>query len=324
MELTNPQLYALFGAAIAVLILIGITYCAGLSTGKSAGYEQGRMAATNHWRSIYTETRDERLEALDKLDKSLREAVALRRKIQAEADEHAELERGLLQRLAAAAPLSDEDQTTLQAIAAKLELAADTFAGIGVGDHARFARQLAQHALNMAQRLHAAAANTLPHPDSELIDWLEEEATVDFDLETATLRFLCPPGSELGVSSTRALLRQAKADSEQIERNHAESLAEASRMCAEKSWLVHGPKACGKTRNAQAIAAALGLRDVRDEWEPGMPVATTGSLYLTNSEGPFDPFTRRILPFDLAMRVVAGELHPHQALDIAHAQPAAA
>lgn len=324
MELTNPQLYALFGAAIAVLILIGITYCAGLKTGHSSGWQEGRQAGTNYWRPLFQEKRDERLEALDLLDKRERELATLRRNIQAEADDHAEVERGLLQRLAAAAPFNDEDQATLQAIAAKLELAADTFAGIGVGDHARFARQLAQHALNMAQRLHAAAANTLPHPDSELIDWLEEEATVDFDLETASLRFLCPPGSELGVSSTRALLRQAKADSEQIERNHADSLAEASRMCAEKSWLVHGPQACGKTRNAHAIAEAFGLCDIRDDWEPGMPVAITGGLYLTNSEGPFDPFTRRILPFDLAMRVVAGELHPHQALDIAHAQPTAA
>lgn len=324
MELTNPQLYALFGAAIAVLILIGITYCAGLKTGKGAGYEQGREAATDHWRRIYTATRDERLDALDKLDKSLRETVALRRKIQAEADDHAEVERGLLQRLAAAAPFNDEDQATLQAIAAKLELAADTFAGIGVGDHARFARQLAQHALNMAQRLQAAAANTLPHPDSELIEWLDKEATLNFDLESATLRFFCPPGSEINTYTIRTLLRQAKADSEQIDQNYTANLEAANRFCSEKSWLVHGPKACGKTRNAHAIAEALGLCDIRDDWEPGMPVAITGGLYLTNSEGPFYHFTRRILPFDLAMRVVAGELHPHQALAISNAQPVAA
>ena len=229
MELTNPQLYALFGAAIAVLILIGITYCAGLKTGKGAGYEQGHEAATNHWRINYIEKRDQLTEAQQRLDMLAREAATLRRNIQAEADDHAEVERGLLQRLAAAAPLSDEDEATLQAIARKLELAAETWQAFQTGgDHARFARQLAHHALNMAQRLRAAATNTQPHPDSELIDWLEEEATVDFDLETATLRFLCPPGSELGVSSTRALLRQAKADSEEIDRNHAASLEAAA------------------------------------------------------------------------------------------------
>jgi hypothetical protein len=228
MELTNPQLYALFGAAIAVLILIGITYCAGLKTGHSSGWQEGRQAGTNYWRPLFQEKRDERLEALDLLDKRERELATLRRNIQAEADDHAEVERGLLQRLAAAAPFNDEDQATLQAIAAKLELAADTFAGIGVGDHARFARQLAQHALNMAQRLHAAAANTLPHPDSELIDWLDQEGSVDFDLETATIRFLCTPADEQGISSLRALLRQAKADSEEIDRNHAASLEAAA------------------------------------------------------------------------------------------------
>lgn len=228
MELTNPQLYALFGNAIAVLILIGITYCAGLKTGKGAGYEQGHEAATDHWRRIYTATRDERLDALDKLDKSLRETVALRRKIQAEADDHAEVERGLLQRLAAAAPFNDEDQATLQAIAAKLELAADTFAGIGVGDHARFARQLAQHALNMAQRLHAAAANTLPHPDSELIDWLEAEASIGSSVDHVTLRFLCAPNCGETSRSLRAILRQAKADSEEIDRNYTATLGAAA------------------------------------------------------------------------------------------------
>jgi hypothetical protein len=228
MELTNPQLYALFGAAIAVLILIGITYCAGLSTGESAGYEQGRMAATDHWRRICAETRAELTSSLRQLDSRERELATLRRNIQAEADDHAEVERGLLQRLAAAAPLSDEDEATLQAIAGKLELAASTFAGLGSGDHARYARQLAQHAINMAQRLHAAAANALPHPDSELIDWLDQEGSVDFDLETATIRFLCAPADEQGISSLRALLRQAKADSEEIYRNHTAALEAAA------------------------------------------------------------------------------------------------
>lgn len=174
MELTNPQLYALFGAAIAVLILIGITYCAGLSTGESAGYEQGRMAATDHWRRICSETRAELTSSLQRLDSREREIKTLRRNIQAEADDHDQVERGLLQRLAAAAPLGDEDQATLEAIANKLELAADTWQAFPTGgDHARYARQLAQLAHNMAQRLKTASANTLPHPDSELIDWLE-------------------------------------------------------------------------------------------------------------------------------------------------------
>ena len=74
-----------------------------------------------------------------------------------------------------------------------------------------------------------------------------------------------------------------------------------------KSWLVYGPKGCGKTTNAQAIAAALGLPDILDDWQPGMPVPTTKTLVLTNAEGPFQPFTRRVLSFEQAMSLVASK-----------------
>ncbi|MCY1360545.1 hypothetical protein D9M69_471770 [compost metagenome] len=74
-----------------------------------------------------------------------------------------------------------------------------------------------------------------------------------------------------------------------------------------KSWLVHGPMRCGKTRHAQAIAAALGLSEIVDDWQPGMRAPTTKALVLTNSEGPFNPFTRRILTFEQAMSLVASK-----------------
>lgn len=74
-----------------------------------------------------------------------------------------------------------------------------------------------------------------------------------------------------------------------------------------KSWLVHGPQACGKTRNARAIADALGLPEILDDWQPGMPVPTTKTLVLTNAEGPFQPFTRRVLSFEQAMSLVASK-----------------
>ncbi|WP_234035864.1 hypothetical protein [Ectopseudomonas mendocina] len=72
-----------------------------------------------------------------------------------------------------------------------------------------------------------------------------------------------------------------------------------------KSWLVHGPEGCGKTKNAQAIAAALGLTEIVDDWQPGQPVPATKALVLTNHEGPHQPFTRRILTFAQAMQLVA-------------------
>lgn len=74
-----------------------------------------------------------------------------------------------------------------------------------------------------------------------------------------------------------------------------------------KSWLVYGPEGCGKTTNAQAIADALGLTDILDDWQPGMPVPTTKTLVLTNAEGSFPPFTRRVLSFEQAMSLVASK-----------------
>lgn len=74
-----------------------------------------------------------------------------------------------------------------------------------------------------------------------------------------------------------------------------------------KSWLVHGPQGCGKTSNAQAIAAALGLTEIVDDWHPGMKAPTTKALVLTNEPGPFAPFIRRVLSFDQAMSLVASK-----------------
>lgn len=74
-----------------------------------------------------------------------------------------------------------------------------------------------------------------------------------------------------------------------------------------KSWLVHGPEGCGKTTHARAIADALGLTDILDDWHPGMKVPTTKTLVLTNSTGPFEPFSRRLLSFEQAMSLVASK-----------------
>lgn len=58
-------------------------------------------------------------------------------------------------------PFTEADHESLVAIANKLELAANTFAGLNAGDEARLARQLQQHTLNMANRLQLAI-----HPES--------------------------------------------------------------------------------------------------------------------------------------------------------------
>lgn len=85
-----------------------------------------------------------------------------------------------------------------------------------------------------------------------------------------------------------------------------EVAAAAASITNGKSWLVYGPQGCGKTTNAQAIAAALGLTEVVDDWLPGDPVPTTKALVLS-TEGPCTPFTRRVLRYDQAMTLVASK-----------------
>lgn len=228
MELTTTQIYALF-AITACIALIGFAaYRAGLGQGNSIGFERGRHVSAKPWRQIYSRLCERHAETAALLDSRNREIRALRLNIQAEAEEHAEVERGLLQRLHAATPMTDEDAATLQAIASKLEQAAATFAILSSHDHARYAHNLSRHAGNIAARIQASLSNTQPHPDSELIDWLDAEASIASDLETTSLRFLCAPNTHTEARSVRQILRQAKADSDEISRNHAASLEAAA------------------------------------------------------------------------------------------------
>lgn len=87
-----------------------------------------------------------------------------------------------------------------------------------------------------------------------------------------------------------------------------EVAAAAARLTNGKSWLVYGPEGCGKTKNAQAIADALGLTEIVDDWQPGDLAPITKALVLTNDLGPdFPHFYRRALSFEQAMSLVAAK-----------------
>jgi hypothetical protein len=225
---TTAQVYGIFAALSCAAVAGIIFYCIGLRTGKAAGYEQGRETAAKHCKSIVHPLREALAEHRDLLAARSREAMTLRANIRAEAEDHGKVERGLLNRLAAAAPLSDEDHAVLLAVANKLELAGDTFAGLNAHDHARFSRHLQAQVLDMAERIKKAQANSQPHPDSELIDWLDENATLHFDLETAELRFQAFAEDHPIIDDLRTLLRKAKADSDDLDRNHGELLQAAA------------------------------------------------------------------------------------------------
>lgn len=52
-------------------------------------------------------------------------------------------------------PFNEQDRTTLQAAANQLDAAANTYRKMQVDDHARFAREMQQRLLNLAERLDA-------------------------------------------------------------------------------------------------------------------------------------------------------------------------
>ena len=172
--MTTPQIYGIFAALSCAAIAGFIFYCIGLRAGRDAGEKQAKEQARAACEELLQHRIAEAEDLRSQLDARTREAMTLRNNIKAEAEDHAKVERGLLNRLAAAAPLSDEDHAVMLAVGAKLELAAGTFAGLGSHDHARFSRHLMAQVLDIADRIKKAQANTQPHPDSELIEWLND------------------------------------------------------------------------------------------------------------------------------------------------------
>lgn len=74
-----------------------------------------------------------------------------------------------------------------------------------------------------------------------------------------------------------------------------------------RSCIVHGPAGCGKSTHAQAIAKALGLSQIHDNWAAGAPVPMLDTLVLTDADNPAWYFKGRVLTFDQAMQLVAHE-----------------
>lgn len=223
MELTTAQQCALLVMLATSALACFIFYSIGLRTGKATGFEQGQEDTKNHRLQTVENLRAELWNANHKLDARTREAMTLRNNVKAEAEDHAKVERGLLNRLAAASPLSDEDHAVLIAVVAKLELAADTFAGLNAHDHARFSRHLQAQVLDMAERIKKAQANTLPHPDSELIDFLSTAASLkitahdEWRIEYPSMRH--PHRS----ASIRETIRCFREELEHLENAHEEA-----------------------------------------------------------------------------------------------------
>ncbi len=216
MELTTPQIYAIFAMLTTSALAALIFYCIGLRTGRGAGYELGRESATTHWRKLLDAKREandelhERIAALRKrvnAEEAVTEKViadcggqiaALKREMHAAENDREGVIRDLTAALLDeyAKRLQQDDWLNLKLAAKQLGQAAQQFTRSGSTKTNQAA--IAQASINaLADRVkaivdqpprlceHATDAIT----DTDLIEWLDREATYNGELEYGELRF---------------------------------------------------------------------------------------------------------------------------------------
>ena len=77
----------------------------------------------------------------------------------------------------------------------------------------------------------------------------------------------------------------------------------------EKSWIVYGPQGSGKTLHRDAIAKALGLRYIVDEWDERKDTfAATNTLHLAHTLPAWAHNNRRVLSIGMALAKVRDSL----------------
>lgn len=77
-----------------------------------------------------------------------------------------------------------------------------------------------------------------------------------------------------------------------------------------KSVVVHGPQACGKTRNAEALRKHYGLTSILDDWNPHERLPLRDTLVLTNANPEslgLHSLGVDVIAFEQAIEAVAAE-----------------
>lgn len=224
MQLETHQLYALFSMLAITAVLIGLSYCSGLRTGRAAGYKQGRVAAARYWNGLVNALRGEqaelrgRLAREEQLTESLRtRADTLRTALHQEQAEHNTIVQDLLDELQRERgnSLTLDDCQALRLAARLLGYAADTVRKSGT-TKANQAAEAQGQVTDIADRLHTAL--TAPKlmaqmadsciTDTDMIEWLESEAIANGEEEQVTLYFLVAMPEE-GLPTLRDILQLA-------------------------------------------------------------------------------------------------------------------
>lgn len=143
---------------LAIIASIVALYCCaysrGITTGTDSGYDggynAGKSAGVAEASKLVHTTRAD-AEQL----RRLREVERQDHKLALEAITH-DYEQRLALFARRANPFTHEDRITLQAAANQLHVAANTYTGLHAPDEARFARQMQQRLLNLAEQLRIA------------------------------------------------------------------------------------------------------------------------------------------------------------------------
>lgn len=140
---------------LAIIASIVALYCCaysrGITTGTDSGYDGGYNAGKSAGvaeAATFTRTATEQL-------RHQREVERQDHKLALEAITH-DYEQRLALFARRANPFTHEDRITLQAAANQLHVAANTYTGLHAPDEARFARQMQQRLLNLAEQLRIA------------------------------------------------------------------------------------------------------------------------------------------------------------------------
>jgi len=224
MQLETHQIYALFAMLAGTIVLLGLSYCAGLRTGRDAGYKQGGESARRYAKCLIKITQAEvaelrgMLEREEQLSTSIRTRLdTLRTAFHQEQAEHNTIVQDLLDELQRERgnSLTLDDCQALRRAARLLGHAADQVRKTGT-TKTNLAAEAQSHVNAIAERLHAAlAAPKLMAQmadscitDTDMIEWLESEAIANGEEEQVTLYFPVAMPEE-GLPTLRDILQLA-------------------------------------------------------------------------------------------------------------------